>query len=309
MGLESFTNLQKLAADLDGNKKISSTDALLLRRRVVGLDDSFINGDWIFDTTNVIINKGDVIKDITGICVGDVNVINATQNPLVKHNKLFITHNKDIYGVQNEIINIPINIFTDREVAALTLYIHYPEDIIEILKISSPLDEIIYNTEKGRLVVVWDNLKPIKFDEGQTILMIRSKIVTSRVVSNTNLSVGDESEFANLELQIIGNVSLEIPTISTNIPLKYNLSNNFPNPFNPNTIIEYSIPQYSYVKLEIFNILGEKVETLIQGFMEPGVYKTSWNAAKLSSGIYLYKLRAESEEETFVNTKKMLLLK
>ncbi len=88
-------------------------------------------------------------------------------------------------------------------------------------------------------------------------------------------------------------------------PITYNLSQNYPNPFNPSTIINFSIPKESIVTLKIYNILGQEVKTLVNDSKAPGSYSVSFNASSLSSGIYLYTLRAGN----FFQVKKMLLLK
>jgi len=89
------------------------------------------------------------------------------------------------------------------------------------------------------------------------------------------------------------------------IPLEYSISQNYPNPFNPSTIINYGLPEQAQVTLNIYNILGEKVATLVNEVQQPGYYKIEFNASYLTSGIYFYRLQAGS----FIETKKMLLLK
>ena len=89
------------------------------------------------------------------------------------------------------------------------------------------------------------------------------------------------------------------------VPIQYELSQNYPNPFNPSTTIRFSLPKQTQLKLNLYNILGELVETIIEGNYEVGNYKVTFNASNLSSGVYIY--RIESSE--FVQTKKMMLLK
>jgi hypothetical protein len=88
-------------------------------------------------------------------------------------------------------------------------------------------------------------------------------------------------------------------------PLEYVLEQNYPNPFNPNTLIKYSVPQDGLVTLEVFNLLGEKVATLVNGVQEAGRYEIDFNASDLSSGIYVYSLKSGN----FNSIKKMLLMK
>lgn len=88
-------------------------------------------------------------------------------------------------------------------------------------------------------------------------------------------------------------------------PLAYKLEQNYPNPFNPSTTIQYSIKERTTVKLVLYDILGSEVEALVNEEQDAGYYKVNFNAGNLSSGIYLYRLKAGS----FIETKKMLLIK
>jgi peptidase M28-like protein/type IX secretion system substrate protein/carboxypeptidase family protein len=85
----------------------------------------------------------------------------------------------------------------------------------------------------------------------------------------------------------------------------YHLSQNYPNPFNPITTIQFSITKSEKVHLEIYNVLGQKVETLISKNLNAGVHKTSWNASNFASGVYFYKIKTKS----FEKTKKLILLR
>jgi hypothetical protein len=89
------------------------------------------------------------------------------------------------------------------------------------------------------------------------------------------------------------------------LPKEFNLLQNYPNPFNPNTVISYSLPRASNVKLSVFNIIGQPVRVLENGFKNAGSYNISFNAGDLSSGIYFYKL----ETRQLSQIRKMVLLK
>ena len=87
--------------------------------------------------------------------------------------------------------------------------------------------------------------------------------------------------------------------------LKYDLAQNYPNPYNPSTIITYSIPTSSNVIVTVYNMLGELMKTLVNENQEAGYYKINFDAGSLSNGVYFYKIQAGN----FASTKKMLLLK
>jgi hypothetical protein len=95
------------------------------------------------------------------------------------------------------------------------------------------------------------------------------------------------------------------------LPNAYKLTQNYPNPFNPSTTISYALPEDSYVKLTVYNILGQKVAVLANSEELPGIHQISWTP-KLSSGIYFYNLSAVSKSNAskkFFDTKKMIILK
>ncbi len=91
----------------------------------------------------------------------------------------------------------------------------------------------------------------------------------------------------------------------TNQPTKFELSQNYPNPFNPTTIISYALPRAANVTLKVYNALGQQVAVLENSFKQAGVYKVNFDASKLSSGVYIYTLRAGE----FVSSKKMALVR
>ena len=94
------------------------------------------------------------------------------------------------------------------------------------------------------------------------------------------------------------------------LPEVFALHNNYPNPFNPITNIRYDIPEVSDVRIDIYNINGQKVRTLVSREHQPGRYKIQWNATNefgshVASGRYIYKIHAKD----FTSVKKLLLMK
>ncbi|MFH1374197.1 MAG: T9SS type A sorting domain-containing protein [bacterium] len=94
------------------------------------------------------------------------------------------------------------------------------------------------------------------------------------------------------------------------LPHDFVLHQNYPNPFNPSTQINFSLPQASDVKLEVYNVLGQQVVTLLDDFREAGAHTVSWNSTdnsgkQVSSGVYFYRIQAAD----YTDTRKMLLLK
>jgi hypothetical protein len=96
-----------------------------------------------------------------------------------------------------------------------------------------------------------------------------------------------------------------VEQLSPTAPKTFLLEQNYPNPFNPSTTIRYQLPVASEVKLEVYDVLGKKIATLVNERQSAGSYQVVWNASGLSSGTYFYRLQAG----TFVETKKMIMVK
>ncbi len=89
------------------------------------------------------------------------------------------------------------------------------------------------------------------------------------------------------------------------LPTEFNLDQNYPNPFNPTTNISYSIPENGHIDITIYNSLGQKIETLFNGFQSGGKHNITWNAGNVTSGVYIYRLTYNDE----VRSGRMMLLK
>ncbi|MDD8017699.1 MAG: T9SS type A sorting domain-containing protein [Bacteroidota bacterium] len=90
-----------------------------------------------------------------------------------------------------------------------------------------------------------------------------------------------------------------------NVPQGFSLNQNYPNPFNPSTVISYQLPSSNHVSLKVFNVIGKEVATLVNEVKEAGSYEATFDASKLSSGIYFYQLKSGQ----FSSVKKMMLIK
>lgn len=107
------------------------------------------------------------------------------------------------------------------------------------------------------------------------------------------------------------NLTAQLSEISTDVirsnetPTSYNLFNNFPNPFNPTTNIKFSIPENGFVNLTVYNLLGEKVATLVNNYKSSGTYSIEFNATNLPSGTYIYTINSNN----YIQSKKLILLK
>jgi len=134
--------------------------------------------------------------------------------------------------------------------------------------------------------------------------------------NNVVLRIGAYSPYGNTYL--LDDITIADSTGFTGVedlagitPTEFELSQNYPNPFNPSTTIRYALPFESKVAITVYNLLGQEVATLVNDVQSTGYHEVVFNAASLSSGVYLYRINAVSSagSKEFSSTKKLILLK
>ena len=143
-----------------------------------------------------------------------------------------------------------------------------------------PASQVLYNGDYGAMLCeVYDDSLTVKFIT-RTGLLIDYFSIPSTVTSNDYTGIDETPEL-------------------------FSLSQNYPNPFNPSTTISYTVPYTSFVKIKVYDSIGNLVAQLVNDEKESGTYREEFNINNLSSGVYFYKLEAGN----FVDTKKMVIIK
>lgn len=124
--------------------------------------------------------------------------------------------------------------------------------------------------------------------------------IYSLFICNNYIFGGRGGVYRRLLSEMVG-----VEPVTNEVSSHYSLFQNYPNPFNPITKIDFSLPKECNVRLEIYDLSGAFIETLFNGYLKAGSYKTEFDGADLSSGVYFYRLTTEK----YTETKKMLLIK
>ncbi|MCG6913732.1 T9SS type A sorting domain-containing protein, partial [bacterium BMS3Abin03] len=176
--------------------------------------------------------------------------------------------------------------------------------------------------------IIWDYVNDIETSDSLLIysfqaetdsLLINFESTTGTVELSSSGFIGTTKLFLTATDDSLASVSdtifvtvkksiTSIADINDLIPNEYILFQNYPNPFNPTTTLTFGLPEPSFVKIEIFNMLGQKVLSLYEGEKSAGYHKIVWNAQAYSSGIYIYRLIAKGNKNITL-IKRMILLK
>jgi len=173
------------------------------------------------------------------------------------------------------------------------------------LNVTDTLDNSIFNYPLTVDIIVpsnWDTVRVTQGGKSSTVFAFAFGGNTY-VRANVIPDAGD--------VVLTNKIITAIANFGDNSPNRFVLNQNYPNPFNPSTTISYSLPSESKVKLQIINLLGQEVATLVNTTESAGYHKVIFNAGYLASGIYIYRISAISVDtkKEFVSTKKLMLLK
>jgi len=335
--IEPFDNIYKcIAADVNCDCRISVADVIKLRRYLAHIEDiecgnwRFIDADYIMECDEYCTDFDDYCPfpesifvsisgqnindaDFFGIRIGDVNdtwspTLTAKPSNAISK-KLEI---EDMLSSPGEIVAMAIMISDDINLAGIEMHLKYDSDQLNFMGVQSELPgEITLGSNDESIHIVWeDNNRIVSSSVNTPIVMLKFKVgdnfESATCVEFASAEVVDEKgQPYNLELNhgvIVKNDFLPDESV---LPNEYCLEQNRPNPFNPITEIRFGLPEPCDVSLEIFNIMGQKVKTLVVSHLDAGFHSYSWDASGYSSGIYFTRLKAG----LFTDTKKMILLK
>lgn len=168
------------------------------------------------------------------------------------------------------------------------------------------LNEYVRETRLGTLASFMWNYNPNNDLFAATYPVIESLTYTNtslQTAGTDGLALGDLNWYPSQRAGWVETAVQQSAAATT--ALTYTLAQNFPNPFNPSTVIEFSLPKQSQVSLKVFNVLGQEVASLVNETMAAGSHSVTFNASNLATGLYFYKLTAGS----FSSVKKMMLVK
>ncbi len=278
-----LTSTEKMAANVGRSEWVTSRDAILVLRKVVGHITEFPERDLEHSVASVDHDKKVAGDDTSG--EGPVYIGNPVRKEL-DDNEL--------------IIEAPLHVRNREKVQSVRTILQFQSDKIDVRDISFPNEENWFHqyrfdqrNKKLNLALAGSQTLP---EKKFAVLEI---VIEGEVQSVADLKVTGTSR---VNEEAGGKIS---ETTLVDIPERVELKPNFPNPFNPTTTIQYGIPTDTHVRLDVYDIQGRRVANLVDGSRRAGMHEVTFRADNLASGVYVYTLRAHGE----MRSKKLMLVK
>lgn len=284
LGIYPFSPIQQLAADVDGDGSVTWNDywTVVLGWFIQGYP--FPVGPWVFqDVTFDHTGAKSNVPTLGGSSAGDVN---GTFVPTTRDFAAIEVGYEELAISSEFDVNIKANDLT--EAAAMGMVIRYPENLVNISDISSPLGELNMSVSNGEIRINWINQSGISstVNPEQAIVTIKATTTSGHNGEDIRFELDPASHFSNASGDQIG-TSFTLPVFTSS---KSYLNANFPNPFNGSTSIAYTVPVEGNVSLKLFNQNGQLVRNLINETAKSGSYVYRFNADGLDAGVYYYTL-------------------
>ncbi|MCD4679182.1 MAG: PKD domain-containing protein [Bacteroidales bacterium] len=312
VGLIYLYGLNADAADVNATGYANSADALMVQQRYLGMISSFSAGDWVFENNLIPLYGVSIVNDFYGLCYGDVN--GSYTPPSTKQTPTVSLNIKNTIEIDNnEIINVPLITETPISVAAISLELFYPQELIIIEDVSlakNSNEKLLFYFKNGILRISWYSLESVDFNTNDILLNISLRIKKDVEITGDycNFTLSPYCELSDIAVHVIDNVKLNMPALSImNTPLNNYLGYNHPNPFLSITQIEYGISEPGFIRLRIFNILGEEAALLVNERQDKGNYQVNFDASGLKPGNYFYTIEVSRNANSFTKTRIMQL--
>lgn len=319
------------AGDVTGSTFfINSTDALRIQKNFV-FGTSFDRLPWTFWETGktissntsptesypiVTVGGSNKTANMYGLATGDFN---RSFTPSLKSTNDNVTLN---YAATRQIsagqtFDLPIRIVNATGVGAVSLILNFPADLVEVQDVfmNATGGQLDWTVKNNELRIGWNTQIPVTFASLDNLLTLQLKAGSSFTKGNSiriSLAADPLNELANQNFDVIGNATLNVDVVEAspngieNQTASGLLIRNYPNPFAGQTVIAYTLPSNGTVTIEICNMLGTTVKTLVNEFQLQGNHSVNFDARGISAGVYTATIKLTGNTDTKVSTIKIV---
>jgi hypothetical protein len=304
INLNPLSGLRLIGADVNLSQTVSSTDALLILRRTLGMDTTFAAGDWAYDHPAVNISNGHVQKNIQALANGDVN--GSYLPPVMRQYPLVKVQPEGMVTMNGDGLEIPVLAGQWAHLGAVTLVMDLPTSGITVESVTSPLKGLMFNIYQGKLRIAWSDEQGHLVTPGDLLFTLRLKS-TELQIPPFWMTPTLESEFTDVLAQILDPMVLLEPTPGSETG-DFSVWNQ-PNPFSDKTSIHCILPEDGSVELEVFDLLGRSISLLRSEGLSKGEQTFFIEALSWPSGIYHCRVTLDTGTSTYRTNHSIILTK
>jgi len=332
-----FTPFGNMLADVHGDGSVTVDDAFRTMQRVVGqmvdfdVDDFqvsavegptasprseapenlFTKGDNGYLEGTIDIEFGDHTIDLFYIATADMRARSIPQQ-MDLASGMNIQYN-DIQTVAvGDKITLPISLTSGANLGAYTIDLGYDSNVLDITDVTG--NQIVFNATDATITIA--STEGVDISKGDALVEIHATVVGDIHENDQFFTVAHRSEIATPAAEVIEGIDFETTAVTTDGSVDVIdpdadafTINNFPNPFNEQTTIRYTLPETADVQLVVYNQNGQVVSTLVDENQTSGTHEVTFNRESLQSGVYFYRIVVEGETDTYSSTESMVIMR
>jgi hypothetical protein len=304
----TLSPFRALAGDVDNSGFLNNTDALRISQRFAGLIPSFPVPDWLLESGTISFSGTPYLHTarFLTLAAGDVNGSYVPFSKISPFGKLE-SNGKQIVSSGME-TSIPLTLNTSEALGAVSLQLILPEGVtLTDARMNQSLGGELHYTINGRVLnLAWVALDGPMLNADEPLMYLDLK--TSQVSGAMRFVLGDVFEVADQDGSVIPDARLGVPELVTSAtPLLW--ARNYPNPFSDVTTVEYFIPVDGKVSIEVFNLLGERLFSVLDEHQPAGEHSTEIRAFGLPTGSYYYQLRLDDGTTILTHKEKLIVVR
>jgi len=260
----------------------------------------------------------DLDADMYGLCTGDFNLSFDPSITKSAGSSLDLVYTGNRLVSNNQEFDLPIYIVNAAGVGAVSLILNFPDELVVVQDVIMPGTggQLDWAVKGHELRIGWNSQNPLDLSAGTELLTLKLKTTAAFIIGSSiklTLAANPLNELADNRYDVISDAVLSVDVIdATAVGIdeqqvaKMISMNNYPNPFSNFTTITYSLPFEGKVILEISNVLGRKVTTLVSETQEIGGHIMTFNTDDLPEGVYFATLRLKSNSNEWIRTIKLI---
>jgi len=317
-------------ADVTGNGSVTNSDPLALRYRVLYPENPsyvFPSGDWAFNsnstnfvnsgTATAILDAPVVANQLSDISVRLFGDVNGSYVPCSSKRLLEPVLTDDvIYVLQGAEFELPFRINTNASIGAMTIYLEYNPELVEILNIQSTLSDLYFSIDQNMLRIFWTNPVGNSFVANDQLFTLQMRTIATVQAEMPLFFMDSQTEFASTDALVVnaGLITFGVDNVNVGLPDQFEKQiklSSHPNPFKDMTEVVYELPVDADVTMSVLNLQGVVVSELVNEHQIAGAYKVNTDAVmnNMKIGVYTIHMQLTSAGKNYSKYLKVVVIR